>query len=96
MGGLLTAAVSAASIFASRASALAEDSKNPKKMTLHGWVLTRLLGEARRNAGLWEKAGAGPAPLGARKLGHDLWKEPAPGRGGSDVGHQYPAAWGRS
>ena len=67
MGGLLNAAaVSAASIFASRVAAFAEDSKNPKKMTLHGWVLTRLLGEARRNAGLWEKAGAGPAPLGAK------------------------------
>jgi len=71
MGGLLNAAaVTAASIFASRVAAFAEDSKEPLKMTLHSWTgqlaLTRLMGEAWKNAGLWEHAGVGPAPLGAK------------------------------
>ena len=35
MGGLLTVVVTAASVFAWRASALTEDSNNPLKPTLH-------------------------------------------------------------
>ena len=69
MGGLLNAAaVSAAAIFASRVAAFAEDSKEPLKMTLHSWTgqlaLTRLMGEAWKNAGLWEHAGGGTRTVG--------------------------------
>ena len=44
------------SLFALGAPALAEDSKDPIKMTLHDWtgqlITTRLMGEALKNAGL--------------------------------------------
>ena len=68
MGGLLTAAVTGVSGFTLGAAALAEDTKNPIKLTLHdraGQLITiRLMGEAWRNAGLWEGAwieGLGPS-----------------------------------
>jgi hypothetical protein len=60
MGGLPTAAVTGVSGFTLGAAALAEDSKNPIKLTLHdlaGQLITiRLVGEAWKNAGLWEGA----------------------------------------
>jgi glycine betaine/proline transport system substrate-binding protein len=50
------AAVAVLSIFAVSAPALAEDSKDPIKLTLHDWtgqlITTRLMGEALKNAGL--------------------------------------------
>ena len=52
----VTTAVTVLSLFASGAPALAEDSKDPIKMTLHDWtgqlITTRLMGEALKNAGL--------------------------------------------
>jgi hypothetical protein len=74
MGGLPTAAVTVPSIFASGAAALAEDSEDPIKMTLHDWtgqlMATRLMGEAWKNAGLWESAGVvGLAPSVGAKVG---------------------------
>jgi hypothetical protein len=102
MGGLPTAAVTGVSGFTLGAAALAEDSKNPIKLTLHdlaGQLITiRLVGEAWKNAGLWEGARfEGLAPSVGTKIGTRLeWKEPTlVGRGGPGVGHQYPAALGR-
>ncbi len=53
---LLTAAMTVVSFFALNAPALADDFKDPIKMTLHDWtgqlITTRLMGEALKNAGL--------------------------------------------
>ena len=74
MGGLPTAAVTGVSGFTLGAAALAEDSKNPIKLTLHDWtgqlITIRLMGEA------WKNAGAlGGCPVrGTRALGwHENW-----------------------
>src|SRR3546814_13144332 len=52
----VTTAMTVVSLFALGAPALAEDSKDPIKMTLHDWtgqlITTRLMGEALKNAGL--------------------------------------------
>ena len=52
----VTTAMTVVSLLALGAPALAEDSKDPIKMTLHDWtgqlITTRLMGEALKNAGL--------------------------------------------
>ena len=52
----VTTAVTVGLLVAFSAPALAEDSKDPIKMTLHDWtgqlITTRLMGEALKNAGL--------------------------------------------
>ena len=52
----VTTALTVVSLVALGAPALAEDSKDPIKMTLHDWtgqlITTRLMGEALKNAGL--------------------------------------------
>lgn len=77
MGGLLTAAVTGVSGVTLGAAALAEDSNNPTKLTLHDWtgrpIAIRLIGEAWRNAGLWEGARIeGLSPSVGTKLGMRL------------------------
>ena len=55
MKRLLTAALTALPIIAMSAAGLAEDSKDPLKMTLHDWtgqlITTQLMGEALKKAG---------------------------------------------